>query len=276
MALTSAPPAGSSDAASIVETSLSGGVFRLTLNRPALHNALNRDMLDLLLKHLSDARHNPDVRVVVLGARGPNFSAGVDLAHMARLNTLSRAESVEDGLAIAEVLAEVATLPMPTIAAVQGPVFGGGLALICAFDMIVASTEARFSAAETRLGLTPVLLAPYLASKVGGNTARRLLLNAGKFEAAEAQRIGLVDQLVEPGALDDTIARTCRRLQKSAPGALAATKRLLAGAFDLPLTPAAMRDAAEKIATARAGQEAAEGIAAFLEKRPAAWADGEG
>lgn len=256
----------------MVHSQVSGGVLTLTLDRPAVHNALNHEMLDGLLAGLAEARSRADVRVVVLAAKGANFSAGVDLAHMKRLNAMAREDSVADGLQIAEVLAAIHGLAQPTIAAVQGPVFGGGLAVVSACDLLIASDAARFSAAETRLGLVPVLLTPYLVDKIGRNAARRLLLTCDRIDAGEALRIGLADQVVPPESLADAVADIARRIAKSAPGALAATKRLLSAHRELPLSPEAMRHAAGAIADARAGAEAGEGIAAFLAKEKPSWA----
>ena len=258
--------------AQVVHRRIENGVLTLTLDRPEVHNALNHAMLQGLLDGLAVARETAGIRVVVIAAKGPNFSAGVDLAHMERLNRMPRAESVADGLLIAEVLAAIRSLSQPTVAAVQGPVFGGALAVVVACDLLVASTVARFSAAETRLGLVPVLLTPYLADKVGRAVARRLLLTCERIDAAEAFRIGLADQLAEPEELEADVAGLVRKLARSAPGALAATKRILSGPAEPPLTPAAMREAAEAIATARAGEEAADGISAFLAKGKPSWA----
>ena len=256
----------------MVHSEVSGGVLTLTLDRPAVHNALNHEMLDGLFAGLRQAASRPDVRVVVIAAKGPNFSAGIDLAHMKRLNTMAREDSVADGMQIAELLAAIHKLAQPTIAAVQGPVVGGGLALVAACDLLLASDAARFSAAETRLGLVPVLLTPYLIEKIGRNAARRLLLTCDRIDAHEALRIGLADQVVAAGDLPTAVADTAHRIAKSAPGALAATKKLLSGHRELPLSDASMREAAEMIATARAGAEAGEGIAAFLAKGKPSWA----
>lgn len=256
----------------LVDTHIEGGIMTLTLDRPEVHNALNHDMLAGLSAGIAEAKETADIRIVVLAARGANFSAGVDLAHMKRLNGMARADSVADGLEIAELLAAIHTLPQPTIAAVQGPVFGGALAVVTACDLLIASDVARFSAAETRLGLVPVLLTPYLVEKVGRNAARRLLLTCDRIDAAEAFRIGLADQVVPAQELAATVSDIARRIARSAPGALAATKRLLSRHRELPLSEIAMRDAAEAIATARAGNEAGEGISSFLAKEKPSWA----
>ena len=256
-----------------LKSSCSAGRLTLTLDRPALRNALDDATVEAITHAVADAANDDSIRVIVFAATGRHFSAGVDLARMAQLNEMPHDVSVADGRTIGDMLATVHNSPKPTIAAVQGGVFGGALALVAACDIVVASELARFGAGEARLGLIPVFLTPYLAAAIGPRAARHYLLTCERIGAQEAYRLGLAHRVTAPEALMAEVDAVIAQLVLSGPGSIAATKRILSEATVLPVSVEQIQAGAEAIAHARATAEAREGIAAFLGKRPPAWAN---
>jgi len=163
------------------------------------------------------------------------------------------------------------SMEKPTIARVHGAAFAGGVGLIAACDMAVASAETEFSVSEVRLGLTPANIGRYVLAALGERAARRYFLTAERFSAAEAYRMGFVQDLAQPAELDARVDAMVSEILKGAPGAHAVTKDLIAAAARRPITSELMADMAERIAAARASAEGKEGVRAFLEKRPPAW-----
>jgi methylglutaconyl-CoA hydratase len=254
-----------------VQVRRAGGVLTLTLNRPAVRNALNHDMVDIITREVSGAAGDAAIRAVVLTAAGSVFSAGVDLARLQRLSSATREENIADAMALCGMLRAVFTLPKPVIAAVQGSVHGGAVGLISACDIVIAADGCRFATAEARVGLAPILLAPYLAAAIGIRASRFHLLTGQPIDAQEALRLGLVHKLVAPEALDSALTDVLDAIRRGGPSALHVTKRMLAEGAALPLEEGAMLHAAGMIADARAGAEAKEGVAAFLGKRAPIW-----
>jgi methylglutaconyl-CoA hydratase len=247
------------------------GVATLTLNRPAVHNAFDERIIAELTAILSRIQLDPAVRVVVLTGSGKSFSAGGDLGWMQRMAAYSEAENYADAQALARLLRTLNELPQPTVARVNGAAFAGGLGLICCCDIAIAAAEAVFSISEVRLGLVPSTISPYVVAAIGARAARRYFLTAERFPAAEAQRIGLVHEVVPRAELDAAVARILDELLQNAAGAQARSKRLVAEVVDRPMTDSLAALTARAIAEARASAEAREGLAAFFEKRKPAW-----
>lgn len=247
------------------------GIARLTLNRPARHNALSAQMIAELTEAAARLAAAPEVRVVVLAAEGESFCAGGDLAWMK--------EQIEGGpdarrtgaKALAGMLNALNTLPKPLIGRVQGPAYGGGLGLMSVCDACIGADHARFGLTETKLGLIPATISPYVIARIGGAAARRHFLSARLFDASEAARIGLLAESVPLDDLDATLEAHVRPFLACAPGAVAESKALVARLS--PAIDAAMLEETVALLIARwEDPEAAEGIAAFLEKRRPGWA----
>jgi methylglutaconyl-CoA hydratase len=207
----------------------------------------------------------------VLTGSGQSFSAGGDLTWMRRMAQYSEAENRADAMALAVLLRTLDELRKPTVARVNGAAYAGGFGLVCCCDMAVAAEEAVFSLSEARLGLVPATVSPYVVAAIGARAARRYFLTAERFSAAEAQRIGLVQEVVPRAALDAAVEKIVETLLDAAPGAQARAKRLIAEVQSRPVTEAVMALTAEVIADARASAEAREGLAAFFEKRKPPW-----
>lgn len=255
----------------VVLVNLADGVLTLTLNRPAVRNALNHEIVEIITTEIARAGMDPAVRAVVFTAAGKVFSAGVDLARLQGLCSATRDDNIADALTHCRMLRAIFTLPKPVIAVVQGSVHGGAVGLVSACDIVIAAEGCRFATAEARVGLAPVLLAPYLAAAIGARASRWHLLTGEPIEAAEALALGLVHKIVAPDALGAALGSVVAAIRRGGPAALAITKRVLAEGVAVPLDDAAMLHAAGLIADARAGAEAHEGVAAFLEKRAPIW-----
>jgi methylglutaconyl-CoA hydratase len=243
------------------------GIATLTLNRPATSNAFDDRLVAALGDAIARAGADSGVRVVVLAGAGPNFCAGADLNWMKRAAAFSQAENEADARKLGAMFRALDTLPKPTVALVRGAAYAGGVGLVAACDIAIAADDAAFSISETRLGLIPAVISPYLIAAIGPRAARRYVLTAERFDAVEALRIGLVHAIVPAAALAATGARIAETLAANAPGAVAAAKRLIADIAGRPRDDALVADTARRIAEARASAEGREGIASFLEKR---------
>lgn len=248
-----------------------GAVARLRLDRPQLHNAFDAALIAALTDALALLGADPQVRVVVLEGAGASFSAGADLNWMRGMAAASEADNRDDALALARLLRTLDTVPKPTIARVHGAAFGGGVGLVAACDIAIGATEAKFGLTESRLGLLPAVISPYVIAAIGARQARRWFATAETFDAGEARRIGLLHEVVDATALDAAVQRQIDLLLKAGPLAAASAKALVREV--VAGTDAAAVDAANAalIARLRVSPEGQEGIGAFLEKRKPAW-----
>lgn len=250
---------------------LDGPVARLRLARPEVHNAFDAALIAGLTDALQSVAADAAIRVLVLEAEGASFSAGADLHWMRSMATASEDENREDSLALARLMRTLDELPKPTIARVQGAAFGGGVGLVACCDIAIGVPEAKFGLTESKLGLLPAVISPYVINAIGPRQARRWFATAEIFDAAQAHRIGLLHDVVDAAALDAAVQRQVALLLKAGPVAAAGAKQLVRSVC--AHTDGAKHDAdnAALIARLRASPEGQEGIAAFLEKRPPNW-----
>jgi methylglutaconyl-CoA hydratase len=247
-----------------------GAVATLTLNRPDTRNALNPDTLAGLHESLLRAGTDPDVRVVVLASTGGTFCSGADLRGVTP-------DAAGEGFAgqgpelLVSVLVALLHHPKPTIARVQGHVAGGGNGLVAACDLAVAAETARFAFSEVRLGVAPAVVSVACLRVMAPRDAAELMLTGARVGAERALAAGLLTSVVEPEALDATVSAWVEQLCLGGPGAVSATKELLRRVPGLGRAEA-FAWTAELSASLFAGAEAAEGIAAFFERRPPSWA----
>jgi len=247
-----------------------GGVLTLMLNRPEVGNALSPEIVTAMEEALAVATSDASVRVVVVTGAGRHFSAGADLNYMKSMRGAGHEANVADALRTQRLFAGLADLPKPVVARVHGAARGGGVGLVAAADVVVASNSATFAFTEVRLGIIPAMISPFVVERLGPARARRLFLTAETFDAEEGEAWGLVDHAVPDEDLDATVARVCEDLVRGGPGALAETKKLVrALRATAPDGVAALT--ADWIARLRAGEEGQEGMTAFLEKRPPRW-----
>ena len=254
----------------LVEVEREGAVAHVWLDRPDVHNALSPELGAALVDALRALAHDEGCRVLVLGGRGPSFCAGADIGAMkASAGAPFEANLAEAGR-LGSMFATLAEFPRPVVGRIHGGVYGGGVGLVCACDIAVASDDARFGLTEVRLGILPGLISPYVLRRLGDRHARELMLTGERFGAAEALRVGLVHHVTTAADLDARVAERVAALLHGGPHAQGRIKTLLELWADvgweeyrggLPRT----------LAEVRSGAEAREGLAAFLEKRPPRW-----
>jgi methylglutaconyl-CoA hydratase len=257
--------------ASLSITQRQPGVAQVTMSRPAVFNAFDEAMIGELDAAFAQLGDDASVRVIVLAGEGKHFSAGADLQWMQRASTASQEWNLEDARRFAAMLARIEAAPKPTVACVQGAALGGGVGLACACDIAVAADNASFSVSEARFGILPAVIGPYLVNAVGRRQARRLALTTARIQAPEALSIGLVQQVVAPEGLDAAVDAVVAELLIGGPQAQHEIKRLFAQFQVGPISAEVRELTARTISRVRGGDEAREGFAAFLGKRPAGW-----
>ena len=242
----------------------------ITLTRPKVHNAFDARLIAELKAAFDALRDDSETRVVVLAAEGPSFSAGADLNWMRRAASFTENENLRDAGALAAMLRSMAECPRPVIARVQGPALGGGVGLVAAADIAIAAETARFAFTEVRLGLIPATIAPHVVEKIGPGRARALFLSAERFDARQAEAIGLVQRVVPVDELDAAVDSVVDTLLAGGPLAHRMVKELVR--LVQTETGAELdRATSALVARARVTEEGREGIRAFLEKRLPSW-----
>lgn len=246
-----------------------GAVRTITLNRPERRNALAPEMMDELIAALGEA-NTSGARVVVLAGEGESFCAGLDLAVLREMGSMSSEQHRVEAERVARMFRVLWECDVPTIAMVQGAAVAGGTGLATMCDFTVAAPEAKFGYTEVRIGFVPALVSAYLALQVGDKVARELMLSGRLFGADEALRLGLVSEVVPAAELQERVAALTAELMRNSPESQRATKRLLraqraealAGALELAM---------DANAASRETADFKEGVASFVEKRKPVW-----
>lgn len=246
-------------------------VATVWINRAELHNAFNTTVIEELYDCFQQLNGRDDIRVVILAGRGKSFSAGADLNWMKQAGQASQADNEADALKLAKMLQSLATLKQPTIARVQGIAFGGGMGLASACDICVASTEAKFATSEVRLGLAPSTISPYVIRAIGARQASRYFLTAERITAEQALQIGLAHEVTTPELLDVKVDEIVQALLLGGPEAQAASKQLIQMVNQQSVDESLLLKTAQHIAHVRQGEEAKNGLNAFLNKHSPAW-----
>lgn len=252
------------------------GIALVWLNRPEVRNAFNETMIAELADAFRKVDADASVRAMVLAGHGPAFCAGGDLNWMKKTAGYTFEQNHEDAHALARMLHTLHTMGKPTIARVHGPAFAGGMGLVAACDIAVAAHGAEFCLSEVKIGLIPATISPYVIAAMGERSAYRYMLTAERFTAAEAYRIGFVQEICIDEELDAAVNALLGHLVAGGPAAQAATKDLIRSVAGRPITDDLIGDTATRIAAARASDEGKEGVRSFLEKRKPAWAAGAG
>ncbi|MFT3898508.1 MAG: enoyl-CoA hydratase-related protein [Thermomonas sp.] len=248
-----------------------GPVARLRMTRAQVHNAFDAGLIAGLTAALEEIAADAGVRVLVLEAEGASFSAGADLNWMRGMAAASEAGNREDSLALARLMRTLDELPKPTIARVQGAAFGGGVGLVTCCDIAIGVPEAKFGLTESKLGLLPAVISPYVVAAIGARNARRYFATAEIFDATEAMRIGLLHEVVAMERLDDAVQEQIDLLLKAGPIAAASAKRLVRDVASHADGAKHDADNAALIAKLRVSPEGQEGLGAFLDKRKPKW-----
>jgi methylglutaconyl-CoA hydratase len=246
-------------------------VVEVWLNRPDVRNAFNDEVIAELTATFQILSQDPDVRAIVLGAHGKAFCAGADLNWMRTMAAYSWDENLADAQKLADMLWTLDQCPVPIVGRVQGDCYAGGLGLASVCDILVASDNVNFCLSEARLGLLPGTISPYVVRAMGAQAAKRYMVTAEKFSAAQAHAMGMVHELCTPSTLDAKVAEMVSALCGNSPHAVRACKRLVQDVLGMPIDKALRIETAKRIADIRASDEGKEGVQSFLQKRPANW-----
>lgn len=249
------------------------GVATVTLNRPEVNNAYDGGLINGVLAAMDDLGSKPNLRVVVLKGNGKHFQAGADLKWINGVRPKSVQENEAVSRATFEAVQRLNTLPIPTLALVQGGCFGGGTGVISACDVVIAADNAMFSITEVRWGLTAAIIIPQLCDAIGVRQVRRYALTGERFGAEEARRIGLAHEVVPLAELEAAGEKMVEQLLANGPAAMAETKALaLESSFGgMAVDDAAYARLVKMHSARRQTGEASEGLASFAEKRAARW-----
>ena len=245
-------------------------IARVIFNRPEVHNAFNSKMIGEIDDAFERIKSDESARVVILSGEGKSFCAGADINWMREIIDYSYEQNLEESLQLAEVLHKIYALSKPTIAKVNGTAIGGGNGFLSACDISVASEEAKFGLSEVKIGLVPAAISPYVMRRIGESKAREYFLTGKRISARKALEIGLVNDVVAPDKLEETVLDIANLLLTSGPEAIAACKDLIDKTTRMSFEEV-KKFTAEMIANLRISPEGQEGMAAFLEKRKPKW-----
>jgi methylglutaconyl-CoA hydratase len=259
-----------------LELTIRHGCAILALNRPEIRNAFDDALIANLARTLKKLDADDSVRAVVLMGAGTAFCAGADLNWMKRMAGYTYEQNLKDAKALAAMLKVLDRMSKPTIARVHGPAFAGGVGLVAACDIAVGSVDAEFALTESKLGMSPATISPYVVRAMGERMAHRYFLTGERFSAAEAYRIGLLSELCLPNELDARINELLGHLVLGGKAALREIKDLIRAVSRGPIDDAMINDTARRIAEIRVSKEGREGIASFLGKRKPSWVAGAG
>ena len=260
-----------SDSATLTISERSPAVAQITMSRPEVFNAFDEAMIAELDACFDKLIADEQVRVIVLAGAGKHFSAGADLKWMQRASEETREWNLADARRFAAMLGKIDACPKPTLARIQGAALGGGVGLACACDIAIAADNASFAISEAKFGILPAVIGPYLTNAVGKRHARRLALTMTRIRAAEALALGLVQQVAAVDDLDTAVDACLQELLAGGPQAQREIKALFSQLEVGPVTDEVRELTAQTISRVRGSDEAREGFAAFLGKRPPNW-----
>ncbi|MFO1257647.1 MAG: enoyl-CoA hydratase-related protein [Gammaproteobacteria bacterium] len=255
-----------------VKLDISNHIATITLNRPEVHNAFNENTIELLLAHFNTISQHQNIRAIVLTHEGPHFSAGADLNWMGRMSQFSFEENYRDAKRLGLMFKTLYEFSIPTIGVIRGGAYGGGAGLAAICKIVLASHDATFCFSETKLGLIPATISPYVIHAIGARQALRYFMTAEKFSAQDALRIGLCHEVVDHSKLQETLHNYLSLIIRNGPQALKSSVDLIRTLSPPPISDSVLNYTVEAIAKIRVSPEGQAGIAAFLEKRRPDWA----
>lgn len=254
-----------------IEVDVRERIGTITLNRPDKRNALNFELVAELKDAFTSMENDPDVKLIVLNARGPAFCAGADLAYLQKLQGFSHEENLKDSLHLKELLLKIYTLKKIVVAQVQGNAIAGGCGLASVCDFVFTVPDATFGFTEVKIGFIPAIVMVFLLRKIGEGNARQLLLSGELVTAAEAVRMGMVTRVVPSEKLEETSIEFVKKiLVENSSQAMASTKQMIAKSQSMALEDA-LNYAAEMNSHARSTDDCKKGITAFLNKKKISW-----
>lgn len=256
----------------VLEISTTGAVAQVRLTRPDVRNAFNAELIAELHRSFEALGADPSVRAVVLCGEGKTFCGGADINWMRGSLELSREENVADAQRMSDMFRAIDRCPKAVIARVHGAALGGGAGLVAVCDIAIASQETVFGFTETKLGILPAVISPFVLAKIGQSHARALFLTGERFDAQRAAAVGLIHEVVAPNDLELAVRRVVEEIKTAGPSAVAVAKQMVATVS--AATYDATRDiTSHAIAQQRTSPEGQEGLRAFLERRKAKWVE---
>ncbi len=249
------------------------GVATIWLNRPAVHNAINPDMINELSDVFPALQKNGKILIIGIRGHGKSFSSGADLNAMKDMGAGSWDSNLNDAKSLAEVLFTIYSCIKPVISILHGNVTGGAIGIAAASDIVVADSETSFRFSEVRLGLVPATIAPYVLRKIGYSAAKNLMITSRWFSATEAREMELVNYLFEKGDLEESLRKLYDDILVSSPEAIKETRKMLSEIASKNIDEKMISFTAGKLASARSSEDGKEGVTAFLEKRPPVWSE---
>ena len=253
----------------------SRGVATVTLNRPEVNNAYDRNVLQAVSRGLKELGEDEALRVLVLRGKGKHFQAGVDLKFQSELAAMSEAENESVSLLLSGMMRDLNVFPVPTIALVHGACIGGGTGMAASCDVVIASEDAFFAVAEVKWGAHASPIFPQLIAAMGVRHLRRYAATAERFDAYRAKEIGFVHEVCQTGALDEAVTPVIDSILLNGPKAVRRSKELALRMARLDMGNAMIKELAVQHALTRRSEEAKEGFASFVAKRPAVWHPGK-
>ena len=246
-------------------------IATITLMRPEVHNAMNEQLMRELTTCFKRIQKDESIRVIILTGAGKSFCAGADLNWMKSMVSYSKEENIKDSRLLLDLYETIYQCDKPVIGKINGHAFGGGLGLVAVCDIAIAAPDCKFAFSETKLGIIPSVISTYVLRRIMGPThVRRLFLTGERFTSEYAEKIGLVDYVVEESNINETILKYCSILRSSGPIAIKEVKSLI-NAYEILSRKEYMQHTVKKIAELRVSTEGQEGINAFLEKRKTEW-----
>lgn len=259
----------------MLKIQLEHNILTLTLNRPDVSNAFNAELIQVLTREIQMAHESDSVRALVIRGAGKHFSAGADLQWMLSMKQQPMEENVADAQALAQLMLTLNHCRKPVVAVVHGAVMGGGVGIAACADVVISTDTAFFSLSETRLGLTPATISPFVVRAIGTRNARRYMLTGERFDAQRAMQIGLVHDVVSTEKIENFVESIVQSITQGGPLSHRKIKKLIFDVSERPLDDSLMENLSWRIANQRISEEGQEGIRAFLEKRPPNWVEDE-
>lgn len=249
------------------------GVITVSLHRPELHNAFNSELIADLIDVFKVMDTDPSVRMVILAGDGKSFCAGADLNWMRETKSFTQQENYRDSTKLAEMFHVINNFSKPLIGKIHGAALGGGSGLVAVCDYVIAEKNTKFAFSETRLGLVPAVISPFVIAKIGESNARAFFLSGKRFDAKTAQRINLIHEVATADELDDAVEAAVDELLLAGADASKMAKKLIRNVIHISGEgPDAVTEyTCQTIAQIRVGDEAQEGMSALLEKRKPDW-----
>lgn len=245
-------------------------ITTVALNRPDVHNAMNETLMNELTSCFHQLSTDDSITAIVLTGNGKSFCAGADLIWMKQMVNYSQEENKKDSRLLLDMYESIHSCPKPVIGRINGAAFGGGIGLFAVCDITITVPEVMFAFSEVKLGIIPAVISTFVAQRMTPAAMRRLFITGERFDSTTAKEIGLIDLVVPPEKLDETVTSCVEQVRSSGPIAIKEVKHLIYNLLKLDVNTY-KEFTVEKISELRVSQEGQEGIKGFLKKQKPSW-----